>query len=115
MSKKKKRALKRKQIKKPIVIEAKVVTEPTKPVKRKYHKKRKYVRKQPISPIVVIEQPIIDKQQPIRFDIIPKKLVYGIIALVMVITIAVTVTILSIPPEPIGITSDGSYLSMQVK
>jgi hypothetical protein len=115
MSKKKKRIIKHKHINRPIIKEVELDVEPIKLTKRKYHKKRVYIRKQPIVPIVVVEPPIIDKQIPIQFDIIPKKLAYGIIALVMVISMVVTVITLSIPPEPIAVTADGSYLSMQVR
>jgi hypothetical protein len=123
MSKKKKRVIKRKQIKKPIVRVVEVVVEPIEvaktieKTKRKYHRKRKYVRKQPI---VQVEQTISvvdiipDKPFKIQFDIIPKKLIYGIIIAVMMIPISIWIIVASIPPEPVIVNSDGSYLAMQV-
>jgi len=121
MSKKRKRALKRKQIKKPIVIGVEVVVEPIKPTKRKYHHKRKYIKKQSIAPIVQVEQskveyPVtIDKQQQIQFDIIPKKFIYGTMVVVAVMVIATMVVLLNIPPEPVYVVVDGSYLAVEAK
>jgi hypothetical protein len=115
MSKKKKRIIKHKQIKKPIIKEVELVTNQIKPTKRKYHKKRAYVRKQPMVSVVITEPPIIGKQIPIQFDIIPKKLMYGIIIAMVAMVISTTVIMLNIPPEPMTVTSDGSYLAVGVR